>query len=263
MIKKILPLALCGLMAGCAAIKEFQPLQSGLQTFFVRSLVVAKPEGGVDKHAFLIWASTGDKISDMKKSQGAGSTPAAAVGIDKESSFYDDTAVGEGVTYVYGATFGEKTLTRQIKVLAVSDAGAMNSLTPNNLSAASSKPTFGWAVDESNGKPSGFLLSVVKVPDGSSDPSAMTGAEPVYTAFLDAKAHPTGVAYGTPSDMTAITKELLDVLAKVDTKYAKKDTDQPLAQGAYGWVIAPIAVDKEKASFAIGSQAAGFFTVAP
>ncbi|MBO9541786.1 hypothetical protein J7643_14445 [bacterium] len=261
MIKKILPLALCGLMAGCAAIKEFQPLQSGLQTFFVRSLVVAKPEGGVDKHAFLIWASTGDKISDMKRSTGAGSTPTDAVGIDKESSFYDDQNVSESATYVYGATFGAKTLTRQIKVMATTDAGTMNSLTPN-LSAVGPKPTFGWAVNETNGKPSGFLLSVVKVPDGSSDPM-MPSAEPVYTAFLDATAHPTGVTYGTPSDMTAITKELLEVLAKVDPKYAKKENDQPLAQGSYGWVIAPIAVDKEKASFAIGTQAAGFFTVAP
>lgn len=268
MIKKILPLALCGLLAGCAAIKEFQPLQAGLQTFFVRSLVVAKPGGGApDKHAFLIWASTGDKLSAMKRGP-KGSTPTTDVsGVDFNGSFHDDKTVAEGSDYVYEASFGAKKLTREIKVMTMVSAGKVSAKAPNVLidpgaaNAVNPRPNFGWEVDETNGKPSGFLVSVVE----AEDPKNTTGLAPVYTAFLDAASHSTGVAYGTPSDMSAITKELLDVLAQVDTKYAKKDSDvQPLKAGTnYVWLIAPIGVDKEKASFAIGDQAAAAFRVAP
>ncbi|HEY9900280.1 MAG TPA: hypothetical protein V6D00_13990 [Pantanalinema sp.] len=268
MIKKILPLALCGLLAGCAAIKEFQPLQSGLQTFFVRSLVVAKPAGGgEDKHAFLIWASTGDKITAMKRGSGVGATPADTVNIDTNTSFHDDQGITPGGTYVYAATFGEKTLTRSIKVLAKEDAGKVTATAPDVLRdpqagvAAAARPTFSWTLDQSDGKASGFLVSVVKADNVNST----AGLAPVYTAFLDAASHSAGVAYGTPSDMSAITKELLDALASADSKYAKKDGDVPdLEKGAkYVWLVAPIAVDKEKASFAIGDQSAAAFQVAP
>ncbi|MNL68715.1 hypothetical protein D3C87_1934860 [compost metagenome] len=65
--------------------------------------------------------------------------------------------------------------------------------------------------------------------------------------------------------MTAITKELLDALSSANGNYAKKDTNVPDLDkgGKYVWLIAPIAVDKEKASFAIGEQSAALFQVAP
>lgn len=265
MIKKILPLALCGLLAGCAAIKEFQPLQSGLQTFFVRSLVVAKPTGGTDKHAFLIWGSTGDKLSTMKRGPKGGPATADVSGLNVNGSFHDDTTVSEGSSYRYDATFGSKTLTREIKVMAVSEAGLVAakspSLTAGTGANAEARPNFSWEVDDINGKPSGFLISVVE----ASDLNSSAGREPVYTAFLDAASHSTGVAYGTKSDMAGMTEELLKVLGEADSRYAKKDADVPsLKAGAnYVWLIAPIAVDKEKASFAIGDQSAALFNVAP
>lgn len=263
MLKKLIPLALVGLLGGCAAYQEALSLQNSLQTFLVRSITMTAA-GSEQCKVALIWGGT-TALSSLKKNG------TELNSVDKTKNFGEDSVTADGSTYTYTAVFGTgtsaKTIERPIQPYTVGDAGKVEATSPNATLAelptggptvSRTGLTFKWKV-LNDAKPSGFMVTVGEAAD-LSNPTAIT---PVYNAFLEAASHSVDasagtyeVAYGTASDLSLLTKEITDLMGQMDPRFAKKDANvtplDPAKQ--YVWIIAPLRIDEKAIRFAVGES---------
>ncbi len=254
MVKKLIPLALIGLLGGCAAYQEALSLQDSLQTFLVRSITMKVGLTEQCKVA-LIWGGT-SALTSMTKGG------AELNSIDKSKNFGEDSVTPDGSTYTYTATFAnQKSIARPIQPYTVGDAGTTQAISPDALPFATVPRTglkFRWKMAD-GAAPNGFMVTVT-------DTAAPT--VPLYNAFLEAASHSVSatdyeVAYGTPSDMAAMTKEITDLMKGMDPKFAKTDSgvssDQLDPSKTYAWIVSPLKIDEKAIRFAIGvSDGSGF-----
>lgn len=246
MLKKLVPLALVGMLAGCAAYQEALSLQGSLQTFLVRS-VTLDVAGTSQCKVALIWGGT-SALQSLKR----GNTD---VNVDKTKNFGEDSAI-EGQQYTYTATFeNNKSISRDIQPLTVGEAGTTEAISPDLTkgtgTALRTGLKFKWKMADT-AKPTGFMVTVT-------DAAAPT--VPLYNAFLDAASHSAGVdtyevAYGTPSDLALLTKEISDMMGAMDPRFARKDagvsSDQLDTAKNYLWIVSPLAIDNKAIRFAVG-----------
>lgn len=264
MLKKLVPLALVGMLAGCAAYQEALSLQGSLQTFLVRS-VTMKVGAGEECKVALIWGGT-SALSSLKRGS-------ADVNVDKTKNFGEDSVTANGTTYTYTATFANaKSVVREIQPFTVGDAGTVEATSPNALPWDTKPRTglkFQWKMADA-ATPTGFMVTVGE----ASDPANPATITPVYNAFLEAASHsvtPGGstyeVAYGTPSDLALMTKEITDLMGGMDPRFARKDsgvtTDQLDPAKTYVWLISPLKIDEKAIRFAIGASDFSAFKVTP
>lgn len=279
MLKKLVPLALVGLVAGCAAYQEALTFQNELQTFLVRSVTLNLGKGGTtDENTIaLIWGGTKQLTSPILR--GRGTMASQSIAVNPTSYFATDSVAPNGSIYIYKATFETgKTYTRYIQPYTTGDMGAATLTSPSGISLppdtlSGTKPTFTWTWNGSKPERAslGFMVTVGSAGDPSNPQAA--AITPLYTAFLDAASHSTGVnaysvQYGTPSDMGAMTKEITEILGKMDSRFGKKDTDiAPLATKTaeptkvYMLLVSPLLVDEKAVKFGVGAQDVATFQV--
>jgi len=258
-LKKLIPVALVGLLAGCAAYQEALSIKDSLQTFLVRSVTMSVGTTDTCKVA-LIWGGT-TALTSLKR----GSTE---LNVDKTKNFGEDDVTPNGTTYHYTATFANnKQVLRDIQPYTVGDAGHVSATSPDKAIATVPRSglKFKWTVTDA-ANPSGFMVTVGEAADPA-NPAAIT---PVYNAFLEAASHSVGannyeVAYGTPSDLALLTKEVTDLMAGMDPRFAKKDSgvssDQLDPSKTYIWLVSPLKIDDKAIRFAIGASDFGAFKV--
>lgn len=264
MKKRILSLALLGTMlAGCATYSEVSSWK-GVSIFFIRTITMAPPNGGDDLcQAVLVWGGFQSTLKGISKRQGSAASQSLAI---TASAMQATDSVTPGANFTYVATFDSgEPLTRTVKPFLSAEAGKFNPVSPINQEVMPAQPTFTWKKDDTsqNSSPSGFMLTVAPISGNIADKTQIpTNLTPVYAAFLDAASHSTGVSYGMPSDMKALTSEITTALSKLDPRLAKTDTNvKPLVAGTYIWMISPLKVDAEAINIAMGSQAFGIFKV--
>lgn len=264
MLKKTIALAAgLSLLTGCITSREFGNLSSTLQkgTLLARSMTVSNPKtGNTEVTNFLGWISLSGKSPKSLKRNNA---PIATQN-DLGGNAYQDKSSDllPGLTYFYSLDFGDAVATQSIIPMLLPDT-RLTSTYPVSLATeipAGSKPTFTWTLD--GALPMGYVITVAKMPDAQIG-SSLSGGDPTYMAFLDAKKHSKEVTYGTPSDLEAITGDALlsSALANLDGGFfAPKD--EPLTEGTYAWTIVPLDHDPAKTAFAIGKpDSIGMFTV--
>lgn len=255
MLKKLIPVALVGLLAGCAAYQEALSIKDSLQTFLVRS--VTMKVGGVDQcKVALIWGGT-SALTSLKRD-------GADVNVDKTKNFGQDDVTPSGASYQYTATFeNNKQVVRDIRPYTVGDAGEVDTVSPYALpfaTTARSGLKFRWHMKDA-AKPNGFMVTVT-------DTAAPT--VPIYNAFIEAASHSVDtdtyeIPYGTPSDMAVLTKEVLDLMAGMDSRFAKTDSgvssDQLDPNKTYAWIVSPLKIDDKAIRFCIGASSGSGFKV--
>lgn len=259
-MKRILPLALLGtILAGCATYSEVASWK-GVPIFFIRTITLADPNGGADKsQAVMMWGGFQSTLKSIWKRQGSAATQSVNVTITAMTA---TDSVTPGATYTYIGNFDSgEPLSRTITPFTSAQAGQVSVASPTNQEVTSAKPTFSWTTNAS-AAPSGYMITVAKVSAVSGSVPSASDMTPAYTAFLDAASHSTSVAFGTPSDMKALTSEITTALGKLDPRFAAKEADAAgLAAGTYIWLISPLKVDADAINIAVGNQAFGFFNV--
>lgn len=263
MLKKILPVALVGLLGGCAAFQEAQSLQNSLQTFLVRSITMNAPGVGEQCKVALIWGGT-SALKTLKRG-------ATDVNVDKTKNFGEETVTADGSNYTYTATFeNAKEIVRQIQPYTVGDAGTVQATSPDALpldTVARTGLKLKWKMTDT-ANPTGFMVTVGE----AADPTNPANITPVYNAFLQAASHSVGtnayeIAYGAPSDLSLLTKEITDLMKGMDPRFAKKDegisADQLDPAKTYIWLVSPLKIDDKAIRFAIGASDFSAFKVTP
>lgn len=267
MLKKTIALAAgLSLLTGCIASREFGNLSSTLSkgTLLVRSLTVSNPKtGGTEVTNFLGWISMGGGApSKLERDNATISTSLSGNAYtDKDEPPTND--LNPGQTYNYALTFSESVATQSITPALLPDT-RLTSTYPSigDTVAAGSTPTLTWT--KQGALPKGFVVTVADMGTGGFSGSSISGGEPVYLAFLDAASHSTSVAYGTPSDLSAIAgdKLLSETLAQMDGGFFAP-VNKPLEAGhTYAWTIVSLDHDDAKTAFAIDKpDSIGIFTV--
>lgn len=266
-LKRLLPAALCVLVSGCAAFQVAKTFTQGLDTFLVRS-VTLDVNGSDQETTFLIWAGTA-KLATLTKQQGSGAPQSIPFNPNANPALATDS-IPTGATYSYTATFADQTiLKRDVAPFTWTDAGNVQTDDPPAPTPSSPLPeqvtgtNLQLKYHVSSGTPTGFYVGVGSYSGNGTTPPNAGSMQMVYSAFLDAASHSTGVAYGTPSDMQGLTAEVLTALSAADARFAKKDSNvTSLTSGkTYAWIVVPAKVDDKSIRLAFGNQAFGVFTV--
>lgn len=264
MLKKAFALvAGVSLLTGCIAANEFQNLSKTLSkgTLLVRSLTATNPQDGTVKVTnFLGWISLSGTAPSQLDRNGAQIADASKL---TTSSYQDtDAALQPGNTYLYSLTLGSTAATQSVLTRTIPDTSFGNlqptKLLPADHYQAGAKPELSWT--KSGETPKGYIVSVTQI---SNDPNAAPAGgnnlsgTPYYVAFLDAASHSVGVAYGTESDLAAITKDelLSKTLSEMPGGFFKQENKE-LTTGRYIWTIVAIDHDDKKTAFAVPAPSA-------
>lgn len=265
MLKKTIALAAgLSLLTGCITAREFGNLSDTLSqgTLLARSLTVSNPaSGNTEVSNFLGWISMSGATPSTLKRNGNDITPGDGL---QGSSYTDETGLLPGQSYLYELSFGESSKATQSARPALLPDTRLLSSSPQITDTinAGDKPTFTWT--KQGATPKGYLITIAKMGDDPDTPfggSSLGSGTPTYLAILDATKHVGQVAYGTPSDLAAITEDKLlnETLGKMPFF---KATNEPLTRGAYAWTIVSIDHDDAKTAFAIDKpDSVGIFAV--
>jgi len=270
-LRKFLPLALvAATLSGCLAINKAQSLTSGGVTpFLARSVTLADTVGaGAVSTVILVW---GAAPSSLQRTGGGVGTKS---NFNLSSVTDTDTDVQPGQTYTYVGKFGGADKTRIISTANVATLQSPNLTAPLPVSTqavtptSEKQPTVSWTA---GGSPAGFLVSVNLLPglNGAND-ADVPDSKPVYTAFIDGPKHLSGgiysVSYGTKSDLTSFSDDVMTALKAADGTKNRFDTKDegvaPLETGkAYAVLVLPIAADQDAINVGFGKPALGNWLV--
>lgn len=269
MLKKTIALAAgLSLLTGCITSNEFANLSKTLQkgTLLIRSLTVSNPStGNTEVTNFLGWVSmSGGTPSELTRNgdkvPGSDGKLGSNAYTDKSGEPVGNT-LSPGQRYLYALNFGGSVATQSITPAILPDTRLTSvSPSPSDTVTAGSEPMITWS--KVGATPKGYIVTVAEMPGGFAG-SSLSGGTPVYLAFLDAASHSTEVKYGTPSDLAAITGDLVLKSALEESSDLFKPANKPLESGkTYAWTVVALDHDKAKTAFAIGKpNSLGIFTV--
>lgn len=266
--------------AGCATFSTVSLLENGFKTAVVtRSITIFPPGSDQKVTAFVLWNPAGGNVDQITRDSSGVLTQTvvfkAGTDFQPAGPLFTDASVSAGVKYKYTLKVGSATRVNTVEpVASVADSSRLTSpgigaLEYNTTPGASEsvaatvdggKPQFQWGPmpGKDASQSYGFYLIC-----GQVDKSTQFGVKPFYSAFLEEASHSAGVAYGTKSDLTGFSTELLDYMSKVPTlkDFAPVDTDKAglrpqLPKGDYAWTVLTVNSDSRHISFGIGKPSA-------
>jgi hypothetical protein len=265
---------------GCATISTVDYLLNGVNSAVImRSITIFPPASEQKVTAFVIWNPTGGNVSEIKRESGGAlsTTVTFKAGTDFQAAgpMFSDASVSAGVKYRYTLKVGTKERVNSIEpVSAATESPALTSPGIGSLkyyaqpgaseSAAvkitDGKPEFKWSAMTGKDASQSYGVFIIC---GEVDKTSQLGLKPRYSAFLEEASHSTGVSYGTKSDLTGFSTELLDYMKQVPAlkDFAPVDSEKAglqakLPKGEYAWTLLTVNSDTRHISFGIGKPSA-------
>lgn len=273
-----LGLGTMAVLGGCATAAQLGLLGATLQkgTILARALTVYNPSTQKAQVTDIVgWVSFSGASFQKVLRNGVDITSHSTTAATSNSLTDTDSTLTPNSTYTYEIDFsgGAASMSRAITPIAI-PASSPSGLSPTttdptaiaagNFTVATASPSLSWkAVSITDGNSVGYLVTVA--PYNSSSPTSVQS--PVYTALIDGTKNLSGntvtVAYGSPSNISGFTGDLLSAMAKANSAFTIKDSSiPPLTTGKYIWDVLPLEFNSDSTAFSLGQASSpGLFQV--